>query len=39
MFAFAMGYATDALAGSHPGLNAFTMTMVFLFQLRNFDAR
>ena len=25
-----MGYATDALAGSHPGLNAFMMTMVFL---------
>ncbi len=30
MLAFAMGYATDALAGSHPGLNAFMMTMVFL---------
>jgi rod shape-determining protein MreD len=28
--AFVMGYATDALAGSHPGLNAFMMTMVFL---------
>jgi rod shape-determining protein MreD len=28
--AFTMGYATDALAGSHPGLNAFMMTMVFL---------
>ena len=25
-----MGYATDAIAGSHPGLNAFMMTMVFL---------
>ena len=30
LLAFAMGYATDALAGSHPGLNAFLMTMVFL---------
>ena len=30
MLAFAMGYATDALAGSHPGLNAFMMTMVFM---------
>ncbi|MGA3228877.1 MAG: rod shape-determining protein MreD [Candidatus Binatus sp.] len=30
MLAFAMGYATDALAGSHPGLNAFMMTMVFV---------
>ncbi len=30
ILAFAMGYATDALAGSHPGLNAFMMTMVFL---------
>jgi rod shape-determining protein MreD len=30
LLAFAMGYATDALAGSHPGLNAFMMTMVFL---------
>ena len=28
--AFAMGYATDALSGTHPGLNAFMMTMVFL---------
>jgi rod shape-determining protein MreD len=28
--AFGMGYATDALAGSHPGLNAFMMTLVFL---------
>jgi cell shape-determining protein MreD len=25
-----MGYATDAIAGSHPGLNAFMVTMVFL---------
>ncbi|MGA6974327.1 MAG: hypothetical protein WBY93_22055, partial [Candidatus Binatus sp.] len=24
------GYATDALSGTHPGLNAFMMTMVFL---------
>ncbi|HEY9158339.1 rod shape-determining protein MreD [Candidatus Binatus sp.] len=30
MLAFAIGYATDALAGAHPGLNAFMMTMVFL---------
>ena len=30
VIAFAMGYATDALAGSHPGLNAFMMTLVFL---------
>jgi rod shape-determining protein MreD len=30
LIAFAMGYATDALAGSHPGLNAFMITMVFL---------
>jgi rod shape-determining protein MreD len=30
MLAFAMGYATDALAGSHPGLNAFMVTLVFL---------
>jgi rod shape-determining protein MreD len=30
IMAFVMGYATDALAGSHPGLNAFMMTMVFL---------
>lgn len=30
ILAFAIGYATDALAGSHPGLNAFMMTMVFL---------
>jgi rod shape-determining protein MreD len=28
--AFGMGYATDALAGSHPGLNAFIVTLVFL---------
>jgi rod shape-determining protein MreD len=30
ILAFAMGYATDAIAGSHPGLNAFMMTLVFL---------
>lgn len=30
VLAFAMGYATDAVAGSHPGLNAFMMTTVFL---------
>jgi rod shape-determining protein MreD len=30
ILAFAMGYATDAIAGSHPGLNAFMMTAVFL---------
>jgi rod shape-determining protein MreD len=30
VLAFTMGYATDAVAGSHPGLNAFMMTMVFI---------
>ena len=30
MLAFAMGYATDALSGSTPGLNAFTVTLVYL---------
>lgn len=30
VIAFGMGYATDALAGSHPGLNAFMITLVFL---------
>jgi rod shape-determining protein MreD len=30
VLAFTMGYATDAIAGSHPGLNAFMMTAVFL---------
>ena len=30
VLAFTVGFATDALAGSHPGLNAFMMTMVFL---------
>lgn len=28
--AFVMGYATDASSGSHLGLNAFTMTLIFL---------
>ena len=28
--AFAMGYATDASSGSHLGLNAFIMTLIFL---------
>jgi len=28
--AFAMGYATDACSGSHLGLNAFMMTLIFL---------
>jgi rod shape-determining protein MreD len=30
VMAFAMGYATDALSGSHLGLNAFTVTLAFL---------
>jgi rod shape-determining protein MreD len=30
LMAFAMGYATDALSGSQIGLNAFTVTLVFL---------
>ncbi len=30
MLAFAMGYATDACSGSQLGLNAFTMTLIFL---------
>jgi rod shape-determining protein MreD len=30
VLAFAMGYATDALSGSQLGLNAFTMTLIFL---------
>jgi len=30
LLAFAMGYATDALSGSRLGLNAFTMTLIFL---------
>jgi rod shape-determining protein MreD len=30
LLAFAMGYATDALSGSTPGLNAFMVTLVYL---------
>jgi len=30
LMAFAMGYATDALAGTHLGLNALLTTMVYL---------
>jgi len=30
LLAFAIGYATDAFAGSHPGLNAFMITLIFL---------
>ncbi|HKD70220.1 MAG TPA: hypothetical protein VKB84_25510 [Candidatus Binataceae bacterium] len=30
VLAFAMGYATDALSGTHLGLNAFMMTLIFL---------
>ena len=30
VLAFAMGYATDAFSGSQLGLNAFTMTLIFL---------
>jgi rod shape-determining protein MreD len=30
LMAFAMGYATDAFSGSHLGLNALTLTLVFL---------
>lgn len=30
MLAFVMGYATDALSGSTPGLNAFMVTLVYL---------
>ncbi len=30
LMAFAMGFATDALSGSQVGLNAFTVTLVFL---------
>lgn len=30
MLAFGMGYATDALAGSHPGINALMVTLVFI---------
>jgi rod shape-determining protein MreD len=28
--AFAMGYATDAMSGTHLGVNAFMMTLIFL---------
>jgi rod shape-determining protein MreD len=31
VLAFAMGYATDAFSGTHPGLHAFLITLVFLF--------
>ena len=34
LMAFAMGYATDALSGSQLGLNAFTVTLIFLLCLR-----
>lgn len=30
ILAFAMGYATDAFSGTHLGLNAFLITLVFL---------
>ncbi|HTT74719.1 MAG TPA: rod shape-determining protein MreD [Candidatus Binataceae bacterium] len=30
LMAFGMGYATDAFAGTHPGFNAFVLTLVFL---------
>ena len=30
LMAFMMGYATDALSGSHIGFNAFTVTLLFL---------
>ena len=30
LMAFAIGYATDAFAGSHPGLNAFMITLIFI---------
>jgi rod shape-determining protein MreD len=30
LMAFGIGYATDAFAGTHPGFNAFVLTMVFL---------
>lgn len=30
VLAFAMGYATDAMSGTHLGLNAFMMTLIFL---------
>jgi rod shape-determining protein MreD len=30
LMAFGIGYATDAVAGTHPGFNAFMLTLVFL---------
>jgi len=30
LMSFGMGYATDAFSGTHPGFNAFVVTMVFL---------
>lgn len=30
LMAFGIGYATDAFAGTHPGFNAFVLTLVFL---------
>ncbi len=30
VLAFTMGYATDAMSGTHLGLNAFMMTLIFL---------
>jgi rod shape-determining protein MreD len=30
LLAFAMGYATDALSGTHLGLNAFILTFIFM---------
>ena len=30
LLAFAMGYATDALSGTHLGLNAFMLTFIFM---------
>jgi rod shape-determining protein MreD len=30
LMAFGMGYAVDAFSGTHPGFNAFVLTLVFL---------
>jgi rod shape-determining protein MreD len=30
LLAFSIGYATDAFAGSHPGLNAFMITLIYV---------
>jgi rod shape-determining protein MreD len=30
LMAFGIGYATDAFAGTHPGFNAFVLTLAFL---------